>query len=261
MKSYNSRRSTVVRRKEILGMLSKAGHIWTHELSKIFEVSEVTIRNDIELFESRGLLIRSRGGARNANGPVGTDFQIAEKDRMNYSTKACIGKKAAGLVKGGETIILDSGTTTLEIAKNLNPGSPVNVITNAFNIANQLLDRANINIIIPGGILCKNSYSLVGPIAEKSLRNLYVDKVFLGVDGFDVAHGAYTPNIDEASLNQVMIEIAKEVILVMDSSKFSRRSLAFICPTKKITHVVTDSRLSPEDHQRLLDSGVEVILA
>ncbi|PHQ61528.1 MAG: DeoR family transcriptional regulator [Maribacter sp.] len=256
-----TKRSTVERRRKILNMLAENGQVFVHELSDIFKVSEVTIRNDLDMFESKKLLIRSRGGAMKYSNSVGIDFQLSDKDKIHYAEKIKIGKKSASLVKEGETIIIDSGTTTMEIARNLNPNFSINVITNAFNIANQLIHAQNINIIVPGGTLRKNSHSLVGPLAEKSLKNFYVDKVFIGVDGFDTTQGAFTPNIEEASLNQIMIDIAKEVILVTDSSKFLRRSLAFICPLDKIDIIVTDKNINKEDLNRLQDAGIKVLLA
>ena len=261
MKTVKTKRSTVERRKNILNLLDQNGQVFVHELSEQFNVSEVTIRNDLELFESKKLLIRARGGAMKYENSVSTDYQLSEKDKINYAEKIKIGKKAAALVDDGETIILDSGTTTMEVARHINTEHNINVITNAFNIANQLININNINIIVPGGTLRKNSHSLVGPLAEKNLRNFYVDKVFLGVDGFDSSYGAFTPNIEEASLNQIMIDIAKQVILVADSSKFNRRSLAFICPPNKIDVVVTDGKISDEDRRQLQEMGVEVIIA
>ena len=130
-----------------------------------------------------------------------------------------------------------------------------------MNIANQLISSANIHLIIPGGVLRKNSLSLIGPIAEKSFKNLYVDKVFLGVDGFDTTQGISTPNMEEAYLNQIMIEVAREVIVVTDSSKFLRKSLAFICKLDRIDTVITDSGISADDKKRLEDGGVKVIIA
>jgi DeoR family transcriptional regulator of aga operon len=261
MKGKRTKRSTVERRKKILNTLETNGQVFVHELSEDFGVSEVTIRNDLEMFESKGLLIRSRGGAMKMENTVGMDFRLSDKDKMNFSEKIRIGKKAAQLINPGETIILDSGTTTMEVAKNLNSNKSINVITNALNIANELIKYPEINIIVPGGTLRKNSHSLVGPLAEKSMRNFYVDKVFLGVDGFDTIEGAFTPNIEEASLNQIMIEIAKEVIIVADSSKFKRRSLAFICPPKKIDIVITDSKISLEDQKWLNDQNIQLIIA
>lgn len=260
-KKNRSKRSTVERRKNILHMLAENGQVFVHELSQKFDVSEVTIRNDLDLFESKDLLIRARGGAIKYENNVGIDYGIAEKDKINYNEKQKIGKRAAALIEESETIILDSGTTTMEVAKNMGDIKTLSVITNAFNIVSQLISNQNINIIVPGGSLRKNSHSLVGPLAEKNLMNFYVDKAFIGVDAFDTRVGIYTPNIEEASLNQIMINIAKEVILVVDSSKFNRRSLAFICPINQIDTVVTDDKISKEDLKQLKDSGVKVLIA
>jgi len=261
MEEKKKKRSTVERRKRILSMLHEEGQVFVHELSEQFKVSEVTIRNDLDLFESKKLLIRSRGGAMKYENNVNVDFQISEKDKINYTEKGKIGKKAASLISDGETIIIDSGTTTMEIAKHMDVKVSLNVITNAFNIVNQLINLQNVNIIVPGGTLRKNSHSLVGPLAEKNLRSFYVDKVFIGVDGFDPALGAFTPNIEEASLNQIMIDISKEIILVADSSKFSRRSLAFICPLERIDTIVTDDKIDKDDKRKLMDAGIKVIIA
>ncbi|WP_025741585.1 transcriptional repressor AgaR [Aquimarina pacifica] len=261
MGESKKKRSTVERRKKILNMLNDNGQVFVHELSEQFKVSEVTIRNDLDLFESKKLLIRSRGGAMKYENNVSIDYQISDKDKIHYGEKIKIGKKASSLVNEGETIIIDSGTTTMEIAKNLDTKTSLNVITNAFNIVNQLIGFPGINIIVPGGTLRKNSHSLVGPLAEKNLKNFYVDKVFIGVDGFDTTVGAFTPNIEEASLNQIMIDIAKEVILVADSSKFSRRSLAFICSLDKIDVVVTDENIDRADLKRLEDANIKVIIS
>jgi DeoR family transcriptional regulator of aga operon len=259
--SEKTKRSTVERRADILGMLRENGQVFVHELSTKFNVSEVTIRNDLEQLEIKNQLIRARGGAMRQVNNVSIDYPISEKHKLNTVEKAKIGKEAAKLIKESDTIILDSGTTTLEIAKNLSGFKSLTVITNAINIVNQLTANQGVNIIIPGGSMRKNSDSLVGPFAERNLQKFYVDKVFIAVDGFDTSHGAFTPNIEEASLNQIMIEIAKEVILVADSSKFNRKSLAFICPVNKIDIIVTDDKISKEDLKRLQDSGIKVIIA
>lgn len=253
--------STVDRRMKILKKLSVNDQVFVNELSKEFGVSEVTIRNDLEQLESKQLLIRARGGAMSTNQVVSFDLQLGEKHKLNMSEKVRIGKAAARLIKESDTLIIDSGTTTLEIIRNIEPSlNNVTVITNALNIANQLVSTPNVNLIIPGGVLRKNSLSLIGPLAEKSFRNFYVDKVFLGVDGFDTLNGISTPNIEEACLNQIMIEVAREVIVVADSSKFLRKSLAFICKLDRINTVITDSGISDEDKKRLEDAGIKVIL-
>ena len=258
-----NRDSTVTRRKETLHLISDKGQVSVKALSEKFRVSEVTIRNDLEQLEKKNLLIRARGGAlkvENNNG-VAIDQRLTEKNRINFHEKANIGKKAAQLVKESDTIIIDSGSTTAEMVKSLPELQDLTVITNALNIANQLMNITHINVIIPGGFLRKNSLSMVGPQAEKSLRNFNVDKAFLGVDGFDTRNGIFTPNVEEARLNEIMIEISKEVILLADSSKFSKRSFAFICSIRQIDKVITDSGIPEDDLKRLQDAGVEVIIA
>lgn len=257
----NKRSSTVERRKSILHQVNEEGQVLIHDLSNEFQVSEVTIRNDLEQLEKKNMLLRARGGAMKMEGNVGIDYYLSEKDKLHSEEKSQIGKAAAKLINEHDTIIIDSGTTTLEISRNLGKFSDLTVICNALNIITQLMQMKEINLIIPGGYLRKNSLSLVGPLAEKNLMNLYVDKVFIGVDGFDTKHGIYTPNIDEANFNELMIQVSKEVIVVCDSSKFLRRSFAYICSIDKIHCVVTDSAIPEEDRKRLEDAGVKVIIA
>jgi len=242
-------------------MLSDKGEVFVEALSEKFGVSEVTIRNDLDQLEQKNMLLRARGGAIKLETGVAIDQRVADKNRINFPEKSRIGKVAAQLVTESDTIIIDSGSTTAEMVRALADFQDLTVITNALNIANQLIVRPNINVIIPGGYLRKNSLSLVGPLAEKSLRNFNVDKAFLGVDGFDTKNGIYTPNVEEARLNEIMIEISREVILLADSSKFSKRSFAFICTIAQIDKVITDSGIKADDKQRLVDAGVEVVIA
>jgi DeoR family transcriptional regulator, aga operon transcriptional repressor len=255
------KKDTVDRREKILKLIAENGKVYVHELSDLFTVSEVTIRNDLDQLEKKNHLIRARGGALKLEKLVSLDFNLSDKHRLHYAEKVRIGKKAASLIHDSETIILDSGTTTAEIAKNLATIRNISVITNAINIVNILVQYPAINVIMPGGYLRQNSLSLVGPFAAKNLKNLYVDKAFIGVDGFDPALGAYTPNIEEAYLNEIMIDIAKEVILVADSSKFDRKSLTFICPVSSINIIVTDEGLSEANRKKLEDNGIQVLIA
>ncbi len=256
-----SRSSTVSRRNEILDDINVNGQVYVDELSTKFGVSEVTIRNDLDQLEQKGLLIRARGGAMRIEGRVGVDYHLSEKDKLHFQEKVRIGKAASKLIADSEIILIDSGTTTVEMAKNLDHIENLTVITNALNIAAALINNPNVNLTIPGGYLRKNSQSLVGPMAEKGLRNFHVDKAFLGVDGFDTHTGLYTPNIEEAHLNELMINIANHVVLLADSSKFKKKSFAFICSIDKIGTVVTDDKIADDDHKRLKDAGIEVIIA
>ncbi len=241
-------------------MLAESGEVFVEPLSQKFEVSEVTIRNDLDQLEQKNMLIRARGGAIKMETSVGIDQRLADKNRINFQEKSRIGRKAAELVLETDTIIIDSGSTTAELVRNLPEFNDLTIITNALNIANQLLTKTNVNVIIPGGYLRKNSLSLVGPLAEKSLRNFNVDKAFLGVDGFDTKRGVFTPNVEEARLNEIMIEISKEVILLTDSTKFGKRSFAFICDVQAIDKVITDEGIREDDMKRLQDAGIEVII-
>lgn len=256
-----NRDSTVGRRNDILHLLAEKGEVFVTDLSKKFKVSEVTIRNDLDQLEQKNTLIRARGGAIKLETRMVYDQRVVDKSKVHFKEKARIGKEAAKYVKESDIIIIDSGSTTSQMVGNFIDFQDLTVITNALDIANQLISKPNINVIIPGGYLRKNSISLVGPMAEKSLRNLNVDKVFLGVDGLDTRHGLYTPNVEEARLNEVMIEISREVILLVDSSKFKVRSLAFICTINKVHKVITDENILPDDRKRLEDAGAEVIIA
>lgn len=254
------KKTTVERRVIILDRLESKGQVDVSSLSKDLGVSEVTIRNDLARLEEKKMLIRARGGAIKLD-RVAVDFDLSDKNKQHYEEKKRIGVAAAKLVEEGDTIILDSGTTTIEIAKNLTASNTLTVITNALNVASILAEHKNANVIIPGGFLRKNSLSLVGATAEESYRNYFCDKLFIAVDGFSAAHGLSTPNVEEAHLNRVMIEISKKVIVVADSSKFLKRSFAFIAPISDIDVVITDAGIPTEEHKKLENAGVQVLIA
>ncbi|MBU0476246.1 MAG: DeoR/GlpR family DNA-binding transcription regulator [Bacteroidetes bacterium] len=248
------------RRTKILEILEVDGQAKVSSLSNKFNVSSVTIRNDLEQLEKKGLVIRTRGGALKAQ-KVGIDYNLETKRKKNHIEKELIGKKAAALVGDGETIILDSGTTTMEIAKNLQNIENLTVISNALNIVSHLVNLPNVKVIVPGGYLRKESLSLIGYSAEEELKNYYCDKLFIGVDGIDATYGISTPNAEEAHLNKAMISIAKEIFVVADSSKFLKRSFAFISTLDEITSIITDANIPEHQHKALLNMGVNVIIA
>lgn len=255
-----NKQETASRRASILTQLEEHGQINVKQLSEYFKVSEVTIRNDLNYLDNKNLLLRSHGGAIRQQ-RVGIDYKLAEKTKKSQTEKQKIGRLAAEMIKNGDTIVLDSGTTTAEIAKNLGRFDKLTVITNALNIAGILADFGNIRVIMLGGYLRANSLSLVGPMAESALRQYYVDKVFLGVDGIDSIYGISTPNIEEAFLNRAMIEMAKEVFVVTDSSKFKKRSFALIVPVQDIDYVITDSGLPEDEKKNLQNANVQIIEA
>jgi len=255
-----NKKSTVDRRALIIKKLNLKGKVNVGNLSESLGVSEVTIRNDLAQLEKKNILIRARGGALKID-PVGIDYHISEKDKINIKAKQLIGSKAAESVNEGDTIMVDSGTTAMEFVRNLNEKLKLTVITNALNIVNQLYKNKRVHLIIPGGILRNNSFSLIGTSAEKNLRNYFCDKLFLGVDGIDVIYGLSTPNIEEAHFNRTMIEMSNQVIVLADSSKIGKRSLALICPASKIDVLITDSGITNEQKVSLKNIGIQVIVA
>ncbi len=251
-------RSTVERRDEIIQILYDQGKVRVDDLSKRFNVTSVTIRNDLDFLENKGILHRTHGGALMRKN-VYEDHTLEEKKKIRSAEKQRIGKRAVELINDGDSILLDSGTTTLEIARQMQEKQNLTVMTNAIPIAVELKNKENINVMLTGGALRSESFSLVGPDAEAIIRNYYFDKLFLGVDGIDIELGLTTPNPMEAQLNRLMVERAREVIAVADSSKFGRQSFSFICEMDVISTIITDSKLNEEFEKKLISQDINVI--
>lgn len=250
------------RRAAILKLLETNQEIHVTNLAQQFDTSEVTIRKDLTEMQRRNLLIRTRGGAiRVPKFQNDFDTAIETKQLYNYREKRAIGEAAARLIKDGETIMIDSGTTTLEVARHLDRFHNLTVITNAINIAIELLKYDRFSVILLGGHLRKASHSTVGPLAESTLRNLYCDKLFLGIDSFNLTEGVSTPNIEEANINQTMIAMARETIAVCDSSKFNKRSFAHIASVSQIHRVITDAGIDRDVLRQLREMGTDVHVA
>jgi len=245
------------RRQHILSLIQKRGRVLVDELSTDLDLSKITIRKDLDYLQAKDMLVRTHGGALPAQTGALSDPTIQEKEELHREEKIRIAKAAAALVSEGQCIILDSGTTTTEIARALTSLRHLTVITNALNIAADLA-RSDFEIILIGGTLRKNSLSAVGPLAEDVLREMHADIVFLGVDGFDINIGLTTPNVLEARVNRAMVKAAEKVVAVCDSSKFNRRSLSLIVGADAIDHVITDSKLSSEDIKAIQDAGIEI---
>ena len=247
------------RRRAILAALNRDGRVLVKDLATHFQVSQITIRKDLEVLHGRGVLHRTHGGALVPSSGALNDPSLQEKEKLHRPEKMRIAQAAVRLVEEGQSILLDSGTTTTAIARALRNFRKLTVITNAVNIAAELAN-SEIEVILTGGTVRKNSFSLVGPLAEETLRHLSADTLFLGVDGFDTRLGLSTPNLQEAKVNRVMVEISRKVVAVCDSSKFGRRSLSTIVPPNAIHHVITDKKISKMDIQNLKDTGVSLTL-
>lgn len=247
------------RRRAILDLLSRQGRVLVTELARHFETSQVTIRKDLDGLHAHGMVHRTHGGALPSRHGALEDPTLREKEKLHRQKKLRIAGSAASMVREGQVIILDSGTTTTAIARALRSFQNLTIITNAVNIAAELAGTA-VEVILTGGTLRKNSFSLVGPIAEETLRRLNADLLFLGVDGFDVHYGLSTPNLLEAKVNRVMVEVAKRTVAVCDSSKFGRRSLSLIVPTSALQEVITDRGAPKSDLSVLKQARIEVTL-
>lgn len=245
------------RRQHILSLIQKHGRVLVDELSNDLDLSRITIRKDLDYLQSKDLLVRTHGGALPAQAGALLDPTIQEKEILHHEEKVRIAKAAAAMVSDGQCIILDSGTTTTEIARAILSFRYLTVITNALNIAADLAP-SDFEIILVGGTLRKNSLSVVGPLAEDVLKEMHADILFIGVDGFDLKVGLTTPNLLEARVNRAMIEAAQKVVAVCDSSKFNRKSLSLIVGTSTIDHVITDSKLPLDEVKAIRDAGIEV---
>jgi DeoR family transcriptional regulator, aga operon transcriptional repressor len=247
------------RRRAILELLSRQGRVLVAELGRHFETSQVTIRKDLEVLHAHGLVHRTHGGALPARESALEDPTLREKEKLHRHEKMRIAQSAASKVKEGQVVILDSGTTTTAVARALRNFKNLTIITNAVNIAAELAGTA-VEVILTGGTLRQNSFSLVGPIAEETLRRLSADLLFLGVDGFDTHFGLSTPNLLEAKVNRVMVDVAKRTVAVCDSSKFGRRSLSLIAPPSALKEVITDRGIPKSDARVLKQAGIEITL-
>jgi DeoR family transcriptional regulator of aga operon len=249
------------RRRRICDILRDEGRVMVDALSRRFDTSAVTIRMDLAALEGTGALTRTRGGAllRLEDG----DLSIGVKRTLHHAEKVRIARAAAALIQDGETIILDSGTTTAEIARQIRTLElqAINVITNALNVAMILANTPAVRLIMPGGILRRESHSLSGHMAENALANLQADRLFLGVDGLDPEIGLMTPHLPEAQLNARMIQISRQVVAVTDASKLMRRNVSVIAKVEQLHMLITDTAAPAEVVAELRRRGVDVRLA
>ncbi len=247
------------RRQYILGLARQRGRVLVEELSRALGISRITIRKDLDYLQGRGVLQRTHGGALLPGSGALSDPSLQEKEGLHSEEKQRIATAAVNLVQEGQCILLDSGTTTSAIARALKHFSHLTIITNAVNIATEL-SGTDFEVLLTGGALRKNSFSLVGPLAEDMLRDMHADILFLGVDGFDLEVGLTTPNVMESRVNRAMVKAAQTVVAVCDSSKFNRRSLSKIVDATAIHHVITDKNLAKETTEALRSINIKLTM-
>ncbi|MCE5286227.1 MAG: DeoR/GlpR family DNA-binding transcription regulator [Pelosinus sp.] len=231
------------RHKRILELIKNGKPVKVIELSEMFDVSESTIRRDLQDLDQAGLLQRTHGGA--VSSEIGMELSFGDREVQLLEEKRLMAEVAAGLVEDGETVLLDAGTTTLEIAKALRT-KKITVATNSMEIVRVFMDSADVEVLVLGGMLRKNIHSLVGPITESIVKRFYFDKVFLAANAVDIEFGATTQNMMEAQTKQTMLTVGKAVYLVTDHSKFGKRCFARICALEDIKGIITDNTIDEE---------------
>ncbi|MEX0685538.1 MAG: transcriptional repressor AgaR [Balneolales bacterium] len=247
------------RRNHALKALRAKGQVSVGDLSKALEVSEVTIRKDLEYLEKNNLLIRTHGGAMQ-KGYLIYDQHIEEKGKLYTDEKSSIGKAAANLIEDGDSIIMDAGSTMVQVARHINSRN-LTILTSGINVAMELQRLVDVELIMLGGMVRSTSACVVGPYAEQMVQEHSCRKYFLGVDGFDLERGLSTTNTLEAHLNRVMIDASQETIVVTDSSKFGRRGLSRICGIEGIHKIITDAGIPDYIRKSLEEHKIEIIIA
>ncbi|TWB15284.1 DeoR family transcriptional regulator [Nitrospirillum amazonense] len=239
------KRDTSERRSQISAMVRQHGSVQVADLAKRFRVSMQTIRKDLHFLTEHGVTARSYGGAI-ASDVVGSattaaiESPVAAKLELQHAEKERIGRFAAGLINPGESIVLDSGTTTLQIARFLPDIEDLTVVTNDLNIVTELAGKSHIRVVLIGGELRRKNMAFYSAQTVAALSELAVDKLFLGVDGIDIERGITTHHEAEAILNRKMADVARQTVAVTDSSKFGRVCLHRIIGVGEIDMLITD---------------------
>jgi DeoR family transcriptional regulator of aga operon len=239
----------------ILAQLARAGSVSVRELTETLGASPATVRRDLQLLEEQKLLSRSHGGAV-GNGVL-YELPVRYRSGRQAAEKGRIADAAVGRIGDAQTVGLTGGTTTTEVARRLRERS-LTVVTNAVNIASELVISETIRLVVTGGVARSQSYELIGPLAERTLEGLNVDVMFLGVDGVS-AGGLTTHDEVEAQTNRKMVERAARVIVVCDSSKIGRSALSSICSLQEVDELITDAAAPAKQLDGVRAAGVEVV--
>lgn len=234
------------------------------ELSERFGVSEATARRDIVLLNRQGLIERAHGGAvprRVRLTPGFPEPPILERAALQADEKRRIGRAAAGLVRDGETIIVNGGTTTERMIPHLAGVQNLTVITNALNIANGLSAQPRITVIMLGGVLRHSSFSLLGLLAEDALANLRADTLFIGIPAIHVEYGLSADDMAEAQMDRLLLTAARDVTVLADHTKFGRVATVRVGPIEQVRRIVTDAATPPDPLALLRERGIVVDVA
>jgi DeoR/GlpR family transcriptional regulator of sugar metabolism len=248
----------IEKQKEILDYVNENKKASVKELSESTGLSEVTIRKYLLMLANKGLLIKTHGGVISKKSALNYEVPYSEKETVNTEEKERIGAAAAKLIADGDVILIDSGSTTLQIARAIK-NQDITVITNDIKIAYELSPKSNVKLFVTGGMLRNNVFTLVGSDAESYLRRLHVNKTFLGADAIHLDSHVTNNAMEDAEIKKLMIQAAEQVILVSDHSKFNKKCFLDICSFNDIDIVITD-QITPEYRKAFTQSNIKVIV-
>ena len=242
---------------EILGLLAADGAVDVSALAERLAVSEATVRRDLQLLETQRMLARTHGGA--VANDVMYELPLRYKAARHHPEKIRIAAEAARRVSDGAVIGLTGGTTTTEVARAVLDRAGITVVTNALNIAGELAIRSDLKLVVTGGTARPESYELVGPLAERALEEMHLDIAVVGADGVALDAGLTTHHEVEAHTNRVLLERARVVLAVADSSKLGLVAFARICPLGAVDELITDAAADPSTVKAIRGSGVAIV--
>lgn len=247
----------MARAEKIISLVSEYGKIEVTKLAHLIGVSNITIRKDLDKLEDKGIVNRQHGYALiNSNSTDNINFRLSQ----NHETKQRIAQKAAESISDGESVMIESGSTCALLAEELaNSNKNVTIITNSTFLPNFIRQASNVKIILIGGEYQSNSQVNVGPLVKKVVEEFYVDKLFIGIDGFDCERGFRCNDISRCATTQVMATSCDQVIALTDSSKFCQNATVTCFATNQISKVYTDTDLKDEMKEFLLENHVDVV--
>jgi DeoR/GlpR family transcriptional regulator of sugar metabolism len=249
----------VERHSHIRILVEQRGRVTVPELSARFVVSDATIRRDLEELDSQGWVQRTHGGAVRLE-RVEREPPIFTRIDSQHLEKGRIGAAAASLVKDGETIFLGSGTTVLEAARCLSQDLRLTVITNSLLIVNVLVERANIELVVIGGMLRRDEHSMVGHVAEQAIGEFRADRVFMGMHAIHPRHGFTSDYLPETMTDRAILGLASQIVILADHTKFGRLSPVLIGPVTAASLIITDQDTPAQDVTDLRELGIELWL-
>jgi DeoR/GlpR family transcriptional regulator of sugar metabolism len=245
------------RRLELIRLLEEDGRVEVAELSSRFDVSDMTIRRDLETLERDGIVKRVRGGAVGATSRS-YEPPFALRGGSNNEAKRRIALTAASMVSEGETVILDVGTTALAVAEALQDRRNITILTPSLRAAWLLADRPDLRVIVTGGIVRPQERSLIGALSEQAFESLYCDTFFMGIGGVDLRAGLTEFNLDDARVKGKAMKYARRCVVVADASKLGKVAFARVAGVNEVDVLVTDSGADPERVRELREAGLEV---